>query len=290
MLNRFTFLASVIGCASLAFSQTLQEDLVKVCQNNRVVGMSVVAWCRGEITDVFSYGQRDIARNLPVDNSTRYRIASISKHVLTIGLMQQYEKGAFHLDDDVSDVLGFKLRNPHFPHVPITYRMLLSHQSSLRDSDVYYKFMLHTVASSGRDIPPLSQLLLANGAWFSLSHFSQTKAPGTFFEYSNMCFGILATVLEKLTKERFDVYIRQNVLLPLQVKASFNLWDIEDINNMSVLYTNGNPQADDYKGVMPPKPDMTGYVPGTNAFKFSPQAGLKITALELAKIQNMFYR
>ena len=141
MLKRFTFLASVIGCASVAFGQTLQEDLTKVCQNNRVVGMSVVAWCRGEVTDIFSYGQRDIARNLPVDNSTRYRIASISKHVMTIGLMQQYERGAFHLDDDVSNVLGFKLRNPYFPDVPITYRMLLSHQSSIHDSDIYYQFM-----------------------------------------------------------------------------------------------------------------------------------------------------
>lgn len=84
--------------------------------------------------------------------------------------------------------------------------------------------------------------------------------------------------------------MRQNVLLPLQVNASYNLWDLEDINNISVLYRNGNPQADDYKGVMPPKPDMTGYVPGTNAFKFSPHAGLKITALEMAKIQNMLYR
>ena len=82
--------------------------------------------------------------------------------------------------------------------------------------------------------------------------------------------------------------MRQHVFLPLNVNASYQLWDI-DINTISVLYRNGKPQADDYNGVMPPAPDLTGYVPGTNAFKFSPHAGLKISALELASIQNMLY-
>ncbi len=117
----------------------------KVCENNKVVGMSVVAWCRGEVTDVFHYGLRDVARNYPINNNTRFRIASISKHVMTIGLMQQYEKGLFKLDDDISSVLGFKVRNPFYPDVPITFRMLLSHQSSIIDSDIYYNFMIFTM-------------------------------------------------------------------------------------------------------------------------------------------------
>ena len=98
-----------------------------------MTGLSVVATCRGEITDVFHYGLRDIARNLSVDNSTIYRVASISKHIGTIGLMQLYEQGLFKLDDDVSGTLGFKLRNPYFPDKPITFRQVLSHQSSIRE-------------------------------------------------------------------------------------------------------------------------------------------------------------
>ena len=82
--------------------------------------------------------------------------------------------------------------------------------------------------------------------------------------------------------------MRQHVFLPLGVNASYFLWDL-DINTLSVLYRNGKPQADDYSGKMPQAPDMTGYVPGTNAYKFSPHAGLKVSALELAVIQNMIY-
>jgi len=56
-----------------------------------------------------------------------------------------------------------------------------------------------------------------------------------------MGFGILGTILEKLSGQRFDVYIRKNVLQPIGVNASFNLWDIEDINTLAVLYRNSLP-------------------------------------------------
>lgn len=129
---------------------------------------------------------------------------------------------------------------------------------------------------------------MPGGKWYSTNHFFHTRAPGTYFTYSNMCFGILATILEKLSGERFDLYMRHHVLLPMNVNASYLLWDVP-VNEVSVLYRNGKAQADDYKGVMPPAPDLTGYIPGTNAFKFSPHAGLKISAHELAIIHIMFY-
>ena len=74
---------------------------------------------------------------------------------------------------------------------------------------------------NGKDIPPLSQLLAPRGKWYSSSHFSNSTVPGTYFSYSNLCFGVLATILEKLSGQRFDIYMRQNVLLPLNVNASY---------------------------------------------------------------------
>lgn len=55
----------------------------------------------------------------------------------TIGLMELVEQGKINLDHDVSEYLGFPLRNPDFPTTPITVRMLLNHTSTLRDGDVY---------------------------------------------------------------------------------------------------------------------------------------------------------
>ena len=60
--------------------------------------MSVVTLCHGFIQDVFHTGLSDIKREIPISNLTRYRIASISKHVTAIGLMKLWEDEAFQLD------------------------------------------------------------------------------------------------------------------------------------------------------------------------------------------------
>lgn len=44
---------------------------------------------------------------------TKFRVASISKLVTALAIMQLVERGLLELDADVSDVLGWKLRNPH---------------------------------------------------------------------------------------------------------------------------------------------------------------------------------
>ena len=57
---------------------------------------------------------------------TCFRIASITKWVTAIGLMTLYDQGKLDLDKDIGKYLGVKVRNPAFPNVPITARMLLS--------------------------------------------------------------------------------------------------------------------------------------------------------------------
>jgi CubicO group peptidase (beta-lactamase class C family) len=53
--------------------------------------MSVISVCNSHITNEYHYGLSDIKRNIQVSNETRYRIASISKHVTAIGLMRLWE-------------------------------------------------------------------------------------------------------------------------------------------------------------------------------------------------------
>lgn len=83
------------------------------------------------------------------DTNSLIRIASMSKQMSAIALLQQMELGrcevcvprfrypnSFQIDDDVSSHIGFELRNPYFPDYPITLRQLLDHTSSIND---YYE-------------------------------------------------------------------------------------------------------------------------------------------------------
>ena len=65
-------------------------------------------------------------------DKTIYRIASISKVVVGMGIMKLVEEGLLDINADIQDVLGFPIRNPKFPD---TYyrKMLLIHTSSITD-------------------------------------------------------------------------------------------------------------------------------------------------------------
>ena len=260
--------------------QSLQQQLQSVATANGLIGMSVVTSCGTAVQDVVHTGKRNLAQIADVDDSTRYRIASISKLVTAIGLMRLNEQGLFGLDDDVSTALGFTFRNPAFPNTPITYRMVLSHTSSFQDGTGYADFLNATYSTAPP--PPVSELALPGGDWYTANMW-RTETPGSYFVYSNANFGILGTLIEAVSGQRFDVYMRQQLLLPLGIHGSYNVQDLPSVNDLAVLYRNSAAQADDFNGVMPPAPDLSQYVIGTNGLFFAPQGGLRVSAMELAR-------
>lgn len=129
------------------------------------MGMSVLAICDDSVVYSGSFGTADYARKISVTDSTMYKIASISKTVTATALMILFDHKQFKLDDDISDILGYKVRNPHFPDVVITPRMLLSHTSSLQDGTGYWNFLTDTYK---RDtVPAFVQLLTDTGKYYT---------------------------------------------------------------------------------------------------------------------------
>jgi CubicO group peptidase (beta-lactamase class C family) len=270
--------------SSNLFGQSYHQVLENIAVENQLTGMSVAVVCNGTVSDVYHYGKADIGRNLFVSDSTMYRIASISKAVTATSLMKLYDNGLFQLDDNVSDYLGFNLYNPNFPLEKITFRMLLNHTSGLVDGSGYNGLLSATGAQNPP--PPISQLLQAGGNYYS-SDMWLNQAPGTWFTYANINYGVIATLIEQISGLRFDIFTKENILLPLGISGSFNIQDIENINNVAVLYRNAIPQADHYQGITPPPRDLSQYIIGSNGLIFSPQGGLRISALELANFMML---
>ncbi len=279
-----TFFVSV----GLMVSAQLQNALISIQTEEEVLGMSVVTLCGGEVDQVHHLGLKDVTRDLPVDNNTMFRIASVSKLVTAMALMKLYDQGLFGLDDDVSTALGWNLRNPNYPNTPITYRMLLSHTSSLQDGDGYGDFLEVTFQSL--PFPPnISDLLIPLGVFYSTNMF-RVEQPGTFFTYSNINYGVIGTLIEKWSNQRFDTYIKQNILTPMGITGSYNVTDLSDINDLAVIYRYVNgwvPQVDNFQGVAPTPLDFSSYSPGINGLVFGPQGGLRISALDLAKVMKV---
>jgi CubicO group peptidase (beta-lactamase class C family) len=228
-------------------------------------------------------GLADRASGRPLTIDGPVRIASISKLVVALGVMRLVEQGRLDLDRDVSDYLGWSLRNPAFPDRPITLRLLLSHRSSLRDG-IDYAIPLGTELRSA----------LAAPAAFDAEH-----PPGAFFRYTNLNFPVIASVMERVTGERFDRLIARLVLQPLGLDASFN-WTMSSpgaLARRAILYgADGRAVRDEFPGGAPACPvltpdgaacDLASYRPGSNGALFSPQGGLRISARDLAAIGRL---
>lgn len=272
----------------LSLSAQLQSSINNIKQQYNLMGISVVTVCNGDIGDVCHAGLKDYTRNLPVDDSTVYRIASISKLATAVGMMKLYEQGLFQLNDDISDYLGYTFRNPSYPQTPVTFAMLLSHTSGIQDGSGYSSFLGATY--NNPNPPNISSLFLSGGSYYT-SDMWMNRTPGTYFTYSNANYGVIATLIEKISNQRFDLYMKSQVFDPLGIAGSYNVAHISNINNIAVLYrksgSNWSAQADNYQGVAPTPVNLSSYVPGTNGFVFGPQGGLRISPSDLARIMQV---
>jgi CubicO group peptidase (beta-lactamase class C family) len=182
--------------------RTLDRELEAMVKDPErpIASLSVAAIRNGRVVYQRQFGVRHIGKADFANASTLYRVASITKLVTALGVMRLVEEGKLDLDEDISKYLGTSVRNPHFPAVPITLRMLLSHTSSLRDDAGY-------VSVPGQD---LRAFLLGGGKMWSAK-----APPGAYFTYCNLASGVVGTIMEKATGERFDRLMRRLVIEPL---------------------------------------------------------------------------
>jgi CubicO group peptidase (beta-lactamase class C family) len=237
----------------------------------------------GEVAS-FADGFADPQSGRVVTVDDPVRVASISKLVTAIGVMKLVEAGKLDLNADVSTYLGRPLRNPAFPDRPITLTMLLSHTSSVRDHDDQYAIPLGSSVQSAMADPR---------SWDS------RHGPGdNYFTYGNMNFPIVGSIVERVTGERFDIWMRRNVLEPMKLDACYN-WptcsDAAVARAVELDAPDGKPQKDDLHGQRPACPvlvtegpcDLARWKPGENGGLFAPQGGLRISATGLARIGRM---
>ena len=252
------------GCGPTPAQQAdlAMNDLIKELN---AVGLSVAVVKENRIVYTGAFGTKNIDQGTQIGTDDMFRIASISKSFTATALMQLYEQGKFGLDDDVSPALGITVRNPNYPDVPITYRMLLTHTSSLNDTTGYFTYDV---------IDPEK----TQEVWRAY----HTYAPGTGFDYCNLGYNMLGGLVEIHSGERFDLYIKNHILDPLGLNASFNVDDI-DPSRLTTLYYYENEKFREAPAAYRSRSGELGdYVLGYSAPLFSPTGGMKMAPKELA--------
>ena len=264
----------LISCSLSVFAQNekAEADLRDIMKKLDVVGLSVAVVKKGEIIYANSFGLKNIETKAPLSNTDIFRIASISKSFSATSIMQLIEAGKLSLDDDFSDLVGFKIRNPKFPDKVITLRMIMSHTSSINDSQGY--FTLDAINPS------------KNPDW---AKCYSDYAPGSGYDYCNLNYNMVGTVIEKLSTERFDNYVKNHILNPLGLYAGYNV-DSLDASRFATLHEYDattktfKPSPAAYN---PRREEIRNYNMGYSTPIFSPTGGMKISATDLAKYMSM---
>lgn len=261
------------GCKSP--NAEFEKEMGAFLDEIEAVGVSCAVVRDNKIVYNHNFGVKDLETGEPVDDKTIFRIASISKSFTATSLLQMVEQGKVSLSDDVSDLLGFTVRNPKFPDIPITLEMLLSHTSSINDSQGYWT----TIDIINPDLNPTSDLCYND------------YAPGSGgYEYCNLNLNLAGTILERVSGERFDQYVVNHVLTPLGLYGGYCV-DLLDKSRFAHLYdwdaeTGG--YVDNYDEAYAPRTEkVAAYVMGHDALIFSPTGGMKISALDLARYMTM---
>jgi len=187
-----------------------------IIKNNSVV------WYRG-------YGHSKLLIRQKPTIDTIYPIACITKTVTATALMTLYDKGLFGLDDDVNDYLDFKVRNPNYPDTPITFRMLLAHQSSLGGLDLPKHYLINCYKKNKNDYPypMIKELITPNGSLY-IPKVWLNIPPGSDCEYTSIDIILLEHLIEVLSKQKFIDYCKKNIFNPLNMSnTGFHVKDFK---------------------------------------------------------------
>lgn len=188
--------------------QIIQKRIEMILRQNRAVGASVVLCPPSAPADVFHFGYARLKPKIPVTEHTCFRIASVSKLVMSFAALSLMEDNLVNLDEDISAYLGYPIRHPAYPDIQITLRMLLTHSAAITDDGPY----------GTRGMQPgctLRELLENPACW-------RDTAPGEAFHYSNLGAGAVGAVLERAAGIPFDDILKERVFDPLGIRASYD--------------------------------------------------------------------
>lgn len=223
------------GSAFDAFVRARMEE-------GSVPGLSLAVIDGGRVAHEAGFGWADFAAQRAMEPATLINIASITKTLTCTAVMQLRDRGLFRLDDDVDAHLPFSVRNPAFPATPVTFRQLLTHASSIADGPAYEA--IYVCGDPQRSLAVwLADYFSTGGAAYDREANFHTWAPGSRYDYSNVAFGVLGLLVERLSGMEYTQYCAKHIFTPLGMERSRFLLEGMDRSQHATPYirvTDGN--------------------------------------------------
>ena len=220
---------------------TLDRVLESEFTKYRIPGMAYVSLKNDSILIMEAKGYADVAKEKAFTPQTRMNIASISKTIVATAIMQLYEQEKLELDSDINQYLPFQISNPHYPAVPLTIKMLLTHTSSISDkNNVFSLFQMQGFVDYPQALSQfLGDVLTTEGQYYKEDTYTSSE-PGTFFEYSNIGASLAGLIVETVSGLEFNEYCKSKIFLPLGMNSSSFLFSETPKEEIAIPYYDVN--------------------------------------------------
>ncbi|MGE5804611.1 MAG: serine hydrolase [Ignavibacteria bacterium] len=222
-MNR-TFVILFCAINTFLFPQKLTEELQKYLIhyriNKNIPSISAGISVKGKIFWLGASGYSDIENSVPANTRTIYRVASISKSITAVAVMQLMEQGKLALDENVDKYI------PYFPPKKwkFTIRQLLNHTSGIRD--------YRSGEFNSKDFYPS-----VREAINLLKKDSLQFKPGTKYLYTTLGYNLLAAVVEQISGMTFRSYLKKFIFEPLEMSSTDIEYQREIVHNRARGYT-----------------------------------------------------
>ncbi len=178
-------------------------------------------------------GFADVENEIPATPGTVYRVGSVTKTFIALGIMHLVYEGRLDLDDRLSDIVPeIPVKNPWEDSHPVLLRHLLEHTTGFRDL-----YLRDFVISPGTPLPDMEYAVMREP-----EYWKSRWQPGTRMAYSNPGYSLLGYIIEKFSGKPYNEYLEEIILVPLGMVDSGFLG--RDQSRLAVSYDRDqNPQT-----------------------------------------------
>ena len=220
----------------------LNSYIEQLMENSFIPGLSVSIVKNGDIVWGNTYGYANINDSILVDQNTLFLLSSVSKTITATALMQLWENQHFELDDPINNYLPFAVNHPDHQNIPITFKMLLTHTSGIKDN---WSVMPYYDGDPELELGYyLEQYLVPGGEFYSANSNYSNAQPGTNYRYCNIGAALIGYLTEVISNQPFNEYCNEHIFEPLGItNAGWFLSEV-NINEVALPYEisggNGN--------------------------------------------------
>lgn len=201
--------AAILLLHPAAFAQkskvALISDFVTAKQNHHNFNGNVLVAEKGRIIYKKSVGYSDFKTRRPLTDRSVFNLASISKQFTAAAVLLCRERGLLSLDDSLSKYF------PEIPYEGITIRQMLTHTSGLPEqNELLYKYW-------NSDEPAINKDMIG----LLIKHKPPAAfKPGEGFKYCNTNYSLLASIVEKVSGQKFQDFMAVNIFKPAGMKQT----------------------------------------------------------------------